>query len=90
MNLLILVLALICSSVFSIKYLASFDEGGEDLYRYFYYFLVDNLAQLIIEFYVDLFFLWLLYRFVRPQKFLEDGRTEASALLFAHNGKEAQ
>ena len=34
--------------------------------------------------------MWLLYRFTRPQNSLQDGRTEASALLFAHDGKRAQ
>ena len=42
------------------------------------------------EIYVDLFLLWLLYRFMKPQNILKDGRTEASALLFAHDGREAQ
>ena len=42
------------------------------------------------DLYVDLFLLWLLYRFMKPQKNLQDGRTEASVLLFAHDGKRAQ
>ena len=39
--------------------------------------------------YVDLFLLWLLYRFTRPQKFLNDGRPVASAILFAHDNIKA-
>ena len=42
------------------------------------------------DFFVDLFLLWLLYRFMKPQRVHVDGKTEASALLFAHDGKEAQ
>ena len=53
--------------------------------RYAYYDAIDILVQKFIEIYVDLFLLWLLYRFMKPQKILEDGKTEASALLFAHN-----
>ena len=53
--------------------------------RYAYYDAVDILVQKFIEIYVDLFLLWLLYRFMKPQKMLKDGRTEASALLFAHD-----
>ena len=48
------------------------------------------LVKLNLEFYVDLFLLWLLYRFMKPQKNSQDGRTEASVLLFAHDGKRAQ
>ena len=48
------------------------------------------MVQLNAEFYVDLFLLWLLYRFMKPQANLKDGRTEASVLLFAHDGKRAQ
>ena len=39
---------------------------------------------------MDIFLLWLLYRFMKPQNILKDGNTEASALLFAHDGREAQ
>ena len=40
--------------------------------------------------YVDLFLLWLLYRFMRPQRIDNDGLTEASTLLFAHDVTNAE
>ena len=46
-------------------------------------------AYVIYDLYVDLFLLWLLHRFMKPQKVLSDGRTEASAILFAHDAKAA-
>ena len=63
--------------------------GGINYYRYWYYNRVATLANLNFEFYVDLFLLWLLYRFMKPEIVLQDGRTEASVLLFAHDGKRA-
>ena len=39
---------------------------------------------------MDLFLLWLLYRFMKPQKKLEDGAIEASVLLLAHNSEVAE
>ena len=62
----------------------------EDDYRLGYYYLVSEIVVINFEFYVDLFLLWLLYRFIKPQNILKDGRTQASALLFAHDGKEAR
>ena len=35
--------------------------------------------------YVDLFLLYLLYKFTKPLSRLDDGRTTASAVLFAHD-----
>ena len=35
--------------------------------------------------YVDLFLLYLLYKFTKPMSRLDDGRTTASAVLFAHD-----
>ena len=40
--------------------------AGEGLARYQYYETVTALVELNIEFYVDLFLLWLLYRFMKP------------------------
>ena len=39
----------------------------------------------VIETYVDLFLIFLLFKFMRPQQKLEDGRTVASVVLFAHD-----
>ena len=68
----------------------SVEEGSVDWIRYEYLATIAMLAQLNIGLYVDLFLLWLLYRFMKPQNILQDGSTEASALLFAHDGLEAQ
>ena len=68
----------------------SFQEDDKNYWKYQYIYMVIGLVKLNTEFYVDLFLLWLLYRFMKPQKNLLDGRTEASVLLFAHDGKKAQ
>ena len=39
--------------------------------------------------YVDLFLLYLLYKFTKPQKKLKNGMTIASAILFAHDRSKA-
>ena len=39
--------------------------------------------------YVDLFLLYLLYKFTKPMEKLADGRTVASAVLFAHDHSKA-
>ena len=39
--------------------------------------------------YVDLFLLYILYKFTKPLKRLDDGRTIASAVLFAHDHRTA-
>ena len=66
------------------------DVGSKVNLQYRYYEAIIELFQLSTELYMDLFFLWLLYRFMKPQNILQDGRTEASAILFAHDGKEAR
>ena len=53
--------------------------------KYLYYFFLFDLINAIFAFIVDLFLLWLLYRFMRPQKIIDDQSTEASVLLFAHD-----
>ena len=88
-NLILLITATILHAIFySIAF--SVEDGSEDWYEYVYYVNIANVAYLNTEFYVDLFLLWLLYRFMKPQNILKDGRTEASALLFAHDGKRAR
>ena len=56
---------------------------------YDFYAVLTQLISAFIDFYVDLFLLWLLYKFMRPHIILNDGKTEASALMFshAHNSK---
>ena len=68
----------------------SFLRNDKEYLKYKYYYYVTDLVELNVDLYVDLFLLWLLYRFMKPQKNSQDGRTEASVLLFAHDGKRAQ
>ena len=55
-----------------------------------YYLGLSNLVNSSIEVYVNLFLLWLLYRFMKPHRFLDGGKTETSTLLFAHDVERAQ
>ena len=58
--------------------------------KYLYYFFLFDLIYAIFGFFVDLFLLWLLYRFMKPQKTIDGHRTEASVLLFAHDAQRAE
>ena len=44
-----------------------------DYFRYSYYEMIAKLAKLNTDYYVNLFLLWLLYRFMKPEKKLKDG-----------------
>ena len=44
-----------------------------------------DLVWELSEVYVDLFLIYLLYKFMNPQRALDDGRNEASVLIFAHD-----
>ena len=57
----------------------------EALYNVFVVQLISNFTVT----YVDLFLLYLLYKFTKPMKNLADGRTVASAVLFAHDHNKA-
>ena len=54
-----------------------------------YYQALFGLLSHLFDVYSDIFLLWLLYKFMKPQKILNDGRTLASATLFAHDHKAA-
>ena len=77
-------------SAVSTRKVITMDEESAGYLKYIYRGFVAYISECFIELYVDLFFLWLLYRFMKPQIDLKDGRTKASALLFAHDGKIAQ
>ena len=68
----------------------SFDHESEDFRQYHYYFSLVAIAGSCVEIYVDLFLLWLLYRFMKPHKVLEDETAEVSTLMFAHDASSAQ
>ena len=57
---------------------------GQDFQKFDYYAVFTQLVSVCFDIYVDLFLLWLLYKFMRPQIILSDGKTQASTLLFAH------
>ena len=44
-----------------------------------------DLVWELSEVYVDLFLIYLLYKFMNPQRALDDGRNEASVLIFSHD-----
>ena len=58
-------------------------SNGPVFGKYTYYAALAELASACIDLYVDLFLLWLLYRFMQPQPILNDGRTQASTLLLS-------
>ena len=39
---------------------------------------------------MDLFLIWLLYRFMKSKKVISDEKAEVSTLLFAHDSKAAK
>ena len=46
-------------------------------------------SQQNVNYYVDLFLLWLLYRFIRPMESAESGNVKANALIFVHDTETA-
>ena len=50
---------------------------------------INRFVKDLVDYYVDLFLLWLLYRFMRPQQILNDGNTVANALIFTHDSNSA-
>ena len=44
-----------------------------------------SLISSVVAIYVDLFLLYLLYRFMKPQPVLENGATVIQTVLFAHD-----
>ena len=88
-NLFLMMAIAIYSGVFQYKFYYS-SAAIEDKYRFDYIMNLTALMSGFVEMYVDIFFLWLLYRFMKPQKIFGDGKTEACALLFAHDADAAQ
>ena len=82
MLLLVTVLALYAS--FYHKRIKS-EKDSEVFWQYHYYETLADITSIFIEIYVDLFLLWLLYRFMRPQNILDSQSLEISALLFVHD-----
>ena len=90
MNLFILITVFTLQALTKQKFIRTDQENESKYYQNQHYYLIGLFAKLISEYYVDLFLLWLLYRFMKPLNVLPDGKTEASALLFAHDNKRAQ
>ena len=88
-NLLLLIVILALKAVYYHK-AESVPYGSKQYWTFYYYQMLTELGSEFVDIYVDLFLLWLLYRFMKPQKILEDGRTEANALLFAHDAESAE
>ena len=65
-NLLILIIVIVFVAIFNLKQDPNFESEGEDPNQYHYYWTVAGLVKFNVEFYVDLFLLWLLYRFMKP------------------------
>ena len=55
----------------------------------YYYALTVPISD-FVDIYVNLFLLWLLYKFMKPQKMLASGRTVASTVVFAHDHIRAE
>ena len=55
-----------------------------------YYFVVAGMVSHVFDVYSDLFMLWLLYRFMRPQPTeVDGGSASSSTILFAHDHRIA-
>ena len=87
MNLFLFTASFFIYATFYAKYLDSTTE--HESWKYAYFYLLSRLISDIVSFYVDLFLLWLLYRFMRPQESSTDGWTAASIVLFVHDAKSA-
>ena len=83
MNLLLLIACLLFSAVAQNLSL----KNPDDL-DYKFYLTLSNLLELIVEFYVDMFLLWLLYRFLRPVE-LPGDKSDVLGLLIVHNTRKA-
>ena len=57
-------------------------DTEEDSLQSTYYMFLSDLGFSIVDIYVDLFLLWLLSKFMKPKKILDDGRSETVAILF--------
>ena len=66
------------------------DADTLDYAKYQFYFYLSVPVSDLIDIYVGLFLLWLLYKFMKPYQSLEGGRSAASAVIFAHDHKTAE
>ena len=84
-NLILLTLVLIPKAIFYIEKSSPLEVDGKN--QYDFYYIVTIFISDLVDTYVDLFLLWLLYRFMQPQQILTDGRTVATAIIFARDRK---
>ena len=85
-NVILMIAITVILYVYGLKYENADTEQRQAAY---YDFFVAGLVSSCTKMYVDLFLLYLLYKFTRPQRKLMDGRTVASAVLFAHDHSKA-
>ena len=83
-NLIVLIVILAFIAIFLREKNIAPPKSEKEL-QYQYYYDLTDLASHIFKVYMDLFLLWILYRFMKPQRIFRNGQTEASALLFAHD-----
>ena len=67
-NLILLIIILTLSAMFQSESSKSTDVFN----KYGYYYVLTELGYRCLDLYVDLFLLWLLYRFMKPQPILSD------------------
>ena len=54
-----------------------------------YYWIMTAKSQQQVNYYVDAFLLWLLYRFIRPTESSEQSNGKANALILVHDSERA-
>ena len=80
-NLLILIVIMI---LFSLFYFKTLSEASQNYWKFYYYGALTDLAIAFVDIYVDLFLLWLLYKFMNPQKDF-DWQSDTITIRFAHD-----
>ena len=79
-NLLFLTIAVVLILIFLVE--RNFADTEKDSLQSTFHMFLSDLGFSIVDIYVDLFLLWLLSKFMKPKKILEDGRSETVAILF--------
>ena len=64
-------------------------KNKEEQSRFDFYAEVALLVSSCVQLYVDFFYLYLLYRFMKPKRFHQSSRTETSSLLFSRQSENS-